>query len=537
MKMKSLKKYKVGGTGSKMQLAIPLPQTPDGRVYRYSPNEIAHPRHFVLGNREAGFFVEEHKRERMRQEPGTTKTVCPYSGVIGDDGDFTHPKDQEAAIKIVKHAAMQDVESAFSEMLKGVAQKSRGGITIKPGTRTRRPTPQFGRRDLMRLLICDCCGRDYGVFAIALYCPDCGAPNIALHFGREVELVLQQARIAEDLGEDRQELAYRLLGNAHEDVLTAFEAVQKVVYVHRVSKEESGVVPAKPVRNDFQNVERAQKRYAEFGFNPFCVLSEDERELLNLNIQKRHVIGHNLGVVDAKFAENARDARLGETVELVGSDIREFARLCQLVISALDDWLGDLSYPIAPKAKEETGGRNEPETKEGTVGDLGSLASRIGRWLCEHSVSGMPDNIDEEGILTAFSDMEEGELKEALAELEMEGCVVLSHVIGTRLPRIQTAEELFLVFDPLVLKSSPITDALHLVDLVLAGDGSVSLSDLHDQSGMDQRRFNPAAGMIVAEIGEGRVSRKYSPDYPARYFTMTAEDRVALKRLGKQLTG
>jgi hypothetical protein len=149
----------------------------------------------------------------------------------------------------------------------------------------------------------------------------------------------------------------------------------------------------------------------------------------------------------------------------------------------------------------------------------------------------MPDNIDEEGVLTAFSDMEEGELKEALAELEMESCVVLSHVIGTRLPRIQTAEELFLVFDPLVLKSSPITDALHLVDLVLAGDGSVSLSDLHDQSGMDQRRFNPAAGMIVAEIGEGRVSRTYSPDYPARYFTMASEDRVALKRLGKQLTG
>jgi hypothetical protein len=122
-------------------------------------------------------------------------------------------------------------------------------------------------------------------------------------------------------------------------------------------------------------------------------------------------------------------------------------------------------------------------------------------------------------------------------ELEVEGCVVLSHVIGTRLPSIQTAEELFLVFDPLVLKSSPIRDALHLVDLVLAGDGSVSSSDLHDQSGMDQRRFNPAARMIVAEIGEGRVSRPYSPDYPARYFTMAAEDRVALKWLGKQLTG
>ncbi|MDP9412505.1 MAG: hypothetical protein M3Q08_00040 [Pseudomonadota bacterium] len=32
-----------------MQLSIPAPKTPDGRVYRFSPNEVAHPRHFVLG--------------------------------------------------------------------------------------------------------------------------------------------------------------------------------------------------------------------------------------------------------------------------------------------------------------------------------------------------------------------------------------------------------------------------------------------------------------------------------------------------------
>lgn len=105
MKIKNLKKYQVGGTGSKLDLSIPLPQTSEGRTYRYSPNEEAHPRHFVLGNREDGFPGEECKRERMRQEPGSSKTICPYSGIIGDDADFTHPKDREAAIKIVEHAA------------------------------------------------------------------------------------------------------------------------------------------------------------------------------------------------------------------------------------------------------------------------------------------------------------------------------------------------------------------------------------------------------------------------------------------------
>jgi len=37
---------------------IPAPKTSDGRVYRYSPNVDAHPRHFVLDDRVAGFVAE-----------------------------------------------------------------------------------------------------------------------------------------------------------------------------------------------------------------------------------------------------------------------------------------------------------------------------------------------------------------------------------------------------------------------------------------------------------------------------------------------
>ena len=46
-----------------------------------------------------------------------------------------------------------------------------------------------------------------------------------------------------------------------------------------------------------------------------------------------------------------------------------------------------------------------------------------------------------------------------------------------------------------------------------------------------------AYGLIVDEVGEGRVSKAFSPDYPARYFSINAEDRIALKRLRKQLAG
>jgi hypothetical protein len=59
MRFRNLEKYKTGGSGNNMTLGIPLPKTPDGRVYRYSPNETAHPRLFLVGQRVPEFVVPE----------------------------------------------------------------------------------------------------------------------------------------------------------------------------------------------------------------------------------------------------------------------------------------------------------------------------------------------------------------------------------------------------------------------------------------------------------------------------------------------
>ena len=96
----------------------------------------------------------------------------------------------------------------------------------------------------------------------------------------------------------------------------------------------------RPVRNDFQNVERAQKRFAELRVDPFVDLTKNELDTLKLNIQKRHIIGHNLGVVDEKFAEHANEARTGETVRLLSDDVKLFTSLAQKVVDNLDKWVG-----------------------------------------------------------------------------------------------------------------------------------------------------------------------------------------------------
>ncbi|WP_192179984.1 hypothetical protein [Mesorhizobium amorphae] len=531
VRLKRLEKMRMGGTRTKMQLSIPVPRTPDGRVYRYSPNVDAHPRHFVLGETVVGFAADPDRAARTKYTAGTPGTVCPYSGIRADDSQFTHPEDRKAAVKIVKQAALQDMQDAVSEMLAGVARGSKS-ITYKPAPRQSKPRPRFGRRDLMRLLVCDCCGRDYGVFAIALFCPDCGAPNLALHFSREAELVGQQVDLAEALGKDRQELAYRLLGNAHEDVLTAFEATLKVAYAYRIHNRPLGSMAAKSVVNDFQNIDKGRKRFDEFLFDPFAELDAQELAVLSLNIQKRHLIGHNLGVVDAKFTQHAKEAKLGETVELVAADIRSFAALCRRVIRRIDDMLADMSLP-APAAHDEEDAMPSPTE---TVGDLSPEGSAVGKWICTTSVDGLPWNLDENALVAAFPSLSTDELAEALADLAEDDYVSLSHTISERLPRVHVREDLFLTFDPICVGSDPVADALQLIPLVLKKD-SVDVPALHVESAMSLRRFNPAIGLIISEIGEGRVSGTWVEGYPTPYFLIVDSDRVAIKRLARRLKG
>lgn len=542
MKFKNLEKFKTGGGGSKMQLGVPFPKTPKERVYRFSPNEQAHPRHFVIGNPHDGFVPPEGTAERMKLQPRSKQTVCPYSGVIADDGDFTHPDDVKAAVEMVKDAAQRDIEEALSQMFKGIGQRSRGAIKVKSSPRRYRPKPRFGRKDLMRELVCDHCSRDYGVFAIGLFCPDCGAPNLRLHFAREVELVGAQVDLADALDEGAEELAYRLLGNAHEDVLTAFEATLKAVYLYGMGQRGPDAAPFKPVKNDFQNIDNATKRFAELGFDPFGVLSDPERAVLALNIQKRHIIGHNLGVVDERFATHAADARIGETVHLVGEDIRQFAAVGQEVVDQLDSWLVGAPSPTIGAAPEISAPAQMLElTMDDRLAaldlDLSPLARKFGSWVATRCQDGMCEHVDEEEVIAAFEGTDYRDLAEAMAELEADGFGSVSRFSGRRLPLFRPGNDLYVTFDPIALGHEPMDDALLITEKVLAGDDSVNVAQLHSELDWPRRRFNPAVAIVVSQIDDRRISKTLSGEYPTRSFHLLAEDRVALKRFIKRIKG
>lgn len=546
MKFNNLNKYRVGGTDSKMELAIRPPRTPDGRIYRMSPNEDAHPRHFVIGDVTPEFQVTAEARARMKLEPRSKQTVCPYSGVIAPDTSFLHPDDEKAILDTVKQAAIEDVRAAFSDMLKGVASRSKH-LTYKAAPRAPKPRLVFHRDDLLRELRCDHCSRDYGVYAIGLFCPDCGAPNLRLHFERERQLVNAQVEIAEAQDESLAELAYRLLGNAHEDVLTAFEATLKTVYLFGIANRPEGAPAGKPVGNDFQNLERGEKRFKDLAFDPFAGLGEEDLATLRLNIQKRHIIGHNLGVVDSKFAEHAEEARLGETVHLVGDDIRRFAAICQNVVNTLDEWLCGAPSPTIGQTEIEAGTPAAPKAKkqmtlDDIALDISPLAKEIALWMARHSMNGLPYLERGSDLTAAFPDASHRELSKALAELESEGLVTLAGGIGREVPQPFPTTDLYAVFDPVACGTDPHADACDLIGRILkkakaeeSVSYGVSSPELLQETGWDHRRLNPALALVVSQVDSRRVSKSMDGEFAARSFFIMADDELALERFLKRM--
>lgn len=400
---------------------------------------------------------------------------------------------------------------------------------------TSKPKPRFARQDLMRELVCDHCGRDYGVFAIGLFCPDCGAPNLRLHFVREGELVDDQVSLAEQIGTEKEELAYRLLGNAHEDILTAFEATLKAVYLF--GKTQAGTNSRTKIGNDFQNVEKGLRRFAELDLNPFDELTSTEVAALKLNIEKRHIIGHNLSVMDDKFAAHANDAKVGETVPLLGEDIRQFAAICQKVIDKLDAWLvgspsptiGPLPLPLTEKAPAVN--QDDLNNLMDMDVELSLLARKVAVWVAAQDLDGKHNSVDPDKLRAAFKDNTEAQLEEAIAELETDGFAEVSHALGGGLPHFCPTLELYLTFDRPAFGRDSNADTVRVAELALGGSETISAETIFARTGWDERRFNPAFERVASEVDDDRVGRAYGTRFTVSYFCMLTEDRLRIKRL------
>lgn len=337
-RFRRLERFALERRRSTMKLGIPLPKTSGGKVDRDCPSPRCETRRFQIGGSEEPASTDPAKLGRMHRPRGTPGMTCPYCGHDDADDAFTTREDRRAAAEDVKWAATEDIAEAFGSMLESAFRGSKH-VQVKRSYRPPRPQPRTWREDLLRELCCGACGRRYGVYAFALFCPDCGAANVTEHFSRENELVEHQLGSAESCTDP--ERRFRTLCNALEDLVTALESALRAVYVHivtaRCAAQDAERRTSKgAIGNRFQNIERGTDAFSEFGIDPYSALAEPDRIRLGLALAKRHVVTHNQGMVDAAFVRHTGTGSVGRPVQISPAEIRDATELIAAVLADLE---------------------------------------------------------------------------------------------------------------------------------------------------------------------------------------------------------
>ncbi|MGH1347604.1 MAG: hypothetical protein ACRBN8_38965 [Nannocystales bacterium] len=333
----------------KRELHIPLPQTDTGKVQMVCPRGDCEPGRFFLGDAPSE-RPEAGNSTPTRREPGTDGVTCPYCGKDDSDDAFRHPDDAAYLEKAIDHGVEEVAHEMIGELLdnhftqpfKRMGRASRrSGFSVTVESRPYRQQPKSpprppARADLPRNVTCTACARAYGVFAIALFCPDCGSSNVLVHFARERRLCEDELASARETSD--RERALRKLGNAHEDAVSATEAYLKSIYalVIGVRRPADGEKKLTKVGNAFQSIERGKKLFAPLGVDLYGMLMEGELKFLDASMAKRHVVTHNLGVVDKKHVERTGQGKAGELISLTERDVRRHLELVERVISDLE---------------------------------------------------------------------------------------------------------------------------------------------------------------------------------------------------------
>ncbi|MEO7332103.1 MAG: hypothetical protein ABI193_26240 [Minicystis sp.] len=161
---------------------------------------------------------------------------------------------------------------------------------------------------------------------------------------------------------------------------------------------------------------------------------------------------------------------------------------------------------------------------------LSPLAQEIGRYMAERCPDGLPGHFDD-GIIDIIPGSDRKSVALALAELEAEGLVSLSHVIGPHLPRVRTTTALFVACDAAITGHDPVEDSVVLARMLIDNPRlGGNARNLEQASTWERRRFNPAFALIVPSIADGRVRKSIQNEYPTMGIIIVDEDIVELRR-------
>lgn len=318
-----MKKYQTSETGTLVEMAIPLKPNDDGMVGRECPNPACGPKYFQMGR-----YLPEGILKNG-QEFSDIEITCPYCGYIDNMQKFP-TMEQGKWIESMIHRDMAiTIQKMLGDVAKNFKSESNSAfsfeMSFEPG-----PLPNvryYSEEKLKRKVTCDNCGFQYAIYGISVHCPFCGKGNLILHLNRNVDVtrvLIQESEKSQS--EHGPDVAQRMVGNALEDVVGIFEGFLKNIYVYgirnSISKEDADKKEER-IRVTFQRLDGAQKLFLDdLKYDLFSKTSEEDRLFIEEQFLKRHVLTHNLGLVDEKYLEKAHNyLKQGSELEILPNDV------------------------------------------------------------------------------------------------------------------------------------------------------------------------------------------------------------------------
>lgn len=286
---------------------------------------------------------QENCGQYFKLKPGTgletSTTSCPYCGYTGDISDFTTPDQLEYAKSVAIKQTLEPVFKDFRRSIEGLNRTSGNSlIKLKFSISTPNLRLHFYReKEIETQVTCDSCGLEFSVFGIFASCPDCKGINAfsvllsSLGVSRKRLLLVEHKDTASD-----SELKAAILQDSLCGAIAAFDALGK-----KLRELHINIFPKSP-RNLFQNYRALDECLANGTGKAIAerIGKDGASDLLKL-FQVRHILEHNLGVVDEDFVKHVPSCQhlLGRKYIL---EQREVEQLLELIEKLAESIRSDL---------------------------------------------------------------------------------------------------------------------------------------------------------------------------------------------------
>lgn len=264
---------------------------------------------------------------------------CPYCGFEDHQSHFHTKAQMDHAVSVIENQFVGAIVKNLKA--KEFNHRARGafgiGISMKV-TGSAPPIRGYSEHDLETEVVCDACTLRYAIYGVFGYCPDCGTHNnlgiLDANLRRSAQMLALAA--ASDDAALREHLVHSALGAC----VSAFDGWGRAVCEAFAPKPAD---PKKVKGISFQNISGASdKLRLTFGFDAEAAVGASDFKAIHMAFQKRHVVAHRMGVVDADYLKSTGDASsvLGRKVVIGATEVEATSAALRRLAESLAAHLG-----------------------------------------------------------------------------------------------------------------------------------------------------------------------------------------------------